>query len=219
MDIGKRICQLREQQGLSKNKLAKRSEVAQSHLSNIENGHRQPTFDVIERICKGLGITIPEFFNIDYQPNSLSSDLHSLINKTEGLRPSQQNTIKNILSIASNVAEDYKLFNQLNDNKPKSNCSNKSFIEILDLLDRKDTPLSVGGHPLSMEDRIAILEFLRDRVLPDEEAAAGDRSDMVIAASYQGDRFTQDPTPEDLEDIENAIKFAEDQEQNKKRKK
>lgn len=218
--ISAKIIQLRKEKNLSTNKLAKLSGLSQSFMRDIEIGKSQPTIDTLSRICSVFGITLSDFFNTNNEQNeinNLSSEFDLLKIHTKDLRPFQQNTIKNILSIASNVAEDYKLFNQLYD-KSKSNYPNKPFIEILDLLDRKDTPLSVGGYPLSMEDRIAILEFLRDRVLPDEEAA-GDSSDMVIAANYQGDRFTQNLTPENLEDIENAIKFAEEQERNKKHKK
>ncbi|OPY60724.1 MAG: HTH-type transcriptional regulator PuuR [Pelotomaculum sp. PtaU1.Bin065] len=62
MNIGQKIKSTREAQGVSMNALAKRSGASQSAISEIEAGKRQPTFEVLERIITGLGLTLSQFF-------------------------------------------------------------------------------------------------------------------------------------------------------------
>ncbi|QGP93343.1 helix-turn-helix protein [Neomoorella glycerini] len=88
MDIGLRIKFFRERQNLSMNALAKRSGASQSAISEIENGKRQPTFEVLERIVKGLGLTLAEFFA--EETPSLPPDLRQLLREAESLTPSQR---------------------------------------------------------------------------------------------------------------------------------
>ena len=64
MDIGKMIKFHRINQELSMNELSKRSSLAQSGLSEIESGKRQPTFDSLEKIITlGLNMTLSDFFS------------------------------------------------------------------------------------------------------------------------------------------------------------
>lgn len=86
MDIGNRIINLREAQGLSTNRLAKIADVAQSHLREIELGKKQPGIDVLERICKGLGLTLADFFNDDRE---IPADMQRLLNAAGNLKPKQ----------------------------------------------------------------------------------------------------------------------------------
>lgn len=62
MNIGTRIIELREIQGLTTNALSKLAGVAQSHLREIELGNKQPGIEVLEKICTGLNITLADFF-------------------------------------------------------------------------------------------------------------------------------------------------------------
>lgn len=85
MHVGERIKQLRLSQNLTMTELAKRGEVSQSGLSEIESGKRSPTLDVLERVVKGLGITIIDFFDYKktdltfYDTNLYNSDVRFLI--------------------------------------------------------------------------------------------------------------------------------------------
>ncbi len=63
MDLAKRLIYLREQRGITTNKLANLSGVSQSHLREIELGTRNPTVDTLSYFCEALGITLSEFFN------------------------------------------------------------------------------------------------------------------------------------------------------------
>ncbi|MDW8006457.1 MAG: helix-turn-helix transcriptional regulator [Thermomicrobium sp.] len=58
--LGQRIRALREAQGLRQEDLAARAMVNQSYLSQIENGKRDPSLDVLERIADALGIPVAD---------------------------------------------------------------------------------------------------------------------------------------------------------------
>lgn len=87
MNLGQIIKTNREQQNLSMNELARRAGVAQSGLSEIEAGKRQPTFDILERIVSAFNMTLVEFFSND-EPE-LPSYIRELINSLQHLNPNQ----------------------------------------------------------------------------------------------------------------------------------
>lgn len=68
MDISARLRKIRESQNMSMYRLAKVSGVSSSFISRIESENRQPTTDVLERLCKALGITMADFFAEDNRP-------------------------------------------------------------------------------------------------------------------------------------------------------
>ncbi|MGN0518368.1 MAG: helix-turn-helix domain-containing protein [Acutalibacteraceae bacterium] len=63
MNVGSRITELRQEKGISVNKLANLSGVSQSYLRDVELGNKQPTVEYLDYICEGLGITLKEFFD------------------------------------------------------------------------------------------------------------------------------------------------------------
>lgn len=62
--VAQRVRAFREQRGLSQEEAADRAEVHPTYLSGIENGRRNPTVDVLERLAKAL----------DVEPRELLSD-------------------------------------------------------------------------------------------------------------------------------------------------
>ncbi len=63
IDIGKRITNLCEERDISMNKLAKLSDLPPSTVKNIVYGNSQnPGIVTISSICKGLDITLVDFF-------------------------------------------------------------------------------------------------------------------------------------------------------------
>lgn len=55
-----------QQRGITLNKLAKISGVTQSTLNDIISGKTTtPTIETLDKVCKGLGISLKEFFNDD----------------------------------------------------------------------------------------------------------------------------------------------------------
>ena len=64
MDISKqfgmRLKYLREQKGLTQEELSLRSDVNQKYISDLEQGRRNPTLKVMERLAIALDITLSE---------------------------------------------------------------------------------------------------------------------------------------------------------------
>ena len=64
--VQKRIEELCWERHISINKLSELSGINQSTLSNIMRGrNRSTTICTLQRICKGLGITVQDFFRDD----------------------------------------------------------------------------------------------------------------------------------------------------------
>jgi transcriptional regulator with XRE-family HTH domain len=91
MNIGEKIKQTRENQGLSMNQLAKKSGALQSTLSEIEAGKRQPTFGVLKKIISGFGLTLAEFFADT--PPEFTPDERRLLEAYKALRADQKELV------------------------------------------------------------------------------------------------------------------------------
>lgn len=60
--LGKRIKQLRKENRLTQERLALMVNIERSHLSRIESGDRNPSFDLLEKLAESLGTTLSELF-------------------------------------------------------------------------------------------------------------------------------------------------------------
>lgn len=76
MDIKSRIIQLCEERGITPNKLAELSDITQSTLNSIiNNPDPNPQHKTIEKICRGLGITMSDFFMDNQVKQQIGADL------------------------------------------------------------------------------------------------------------------------------------------------
>ncbi|MCK0104618.1 helix-turn-helix transcriptional regulator [Pseudohalocynthiibacter sp. F2068] len=60
--VSKNLQRIRRDSGLSQEEVAHRSGIHQTYLSGVENGERNPSILVMERIAKALGVDVLEFF-------------------------------------------------------------------------------------------------------------------------------------------------------------
>lgn len=60
--FGARIRELREAKQMSQIALAEKVGIEQPHLSNLENGNKEPKLRVIEALATGLGISLRQLF-------------------------------------------------------------------------------------------------------------------------------------------------------------
>jgi transcriptional regulator with XRE-family HTH domain len=60
--LGERVRELRKGRGYSQEKLAELADIHENHLRRIELGQANPTYLVIVRIAKGLGVAPEELF-------------------------------------------------------------------------------------------------------------------------------------------------------------
>jgi transcriptional regulator with XRE-family HTH domain len=54
--FGKNLRSIRENKSLSQEEVAKLSKISTTHYASIERGNENPTFSVIENICKALKV-------------------------------------------------------------------------------------------------------------------------------------------------------------------
>ena len=60
--VGLGILRHRHEKGLSQETLADMADVHQTYLSGLENGKRNPSVVVLNRIAKALGVDVAELF-------------------------------------------------------------------------------------------------------------------------------------------------------------
>lgn len=192
MNYGKQVSFFREKTGISKRKLAKLVGVDPSLITKIEANNTKPSLDTLEKICSSLGIELADFFSGECeQLKVMSDDIKSLLYDLGDLRSSQLLAVKNIISELILV------------NQSTSETLNG---EILDLFTSKTKQLTLAGKPISLQERIRILEALKD-ILPHDDTPTNEE-DEILVASYEGDRLFHLPTPEEAEDIQKAIEAA-----------
>jgi transcriptional regulator with XRE-family HTH domain len=61
--VGHRIRELRKQLELSQEGLAYKAEVDRTYVTDVENGRRNVSLEILEKLIKALKISISEFFN------------------------------------------------------------------------------------------------------------------------------------------------------------
>ena len=62
LSLGKRIRYLRKQKGYSQEDLALECEINKNYLSDLERGRRNPSLLILDKVAKGLGVTLEELF-------------------------------------------------------------------------------------------------------------------------------------------------------------
>jgi len=60
--LGMRIRFLRSERGWSQEDLALEANINKNYLSDLENGRRNPSLDILERIANAFGISLSELF-------------------------------------------------------------------------------------------------------------------------------------------------------------
>ena len=62
--LGKAIVLLRKKRGMTQEKFANDAEIDRRYMSDIENGKRNISTDVIERLAKCLEMSVSELFSV-----------------------------------------------------------------------------------------------------------------------------------------------------------
>ncbi|MBQ8947224.1 MAG: helix-turn-helix transcriptional regulator [Lachnospiraceae bacterium] len=63
-DVSARVCEILEERGISKYDLSKRCpDVARSSVYNVAKGSKRATIVTLDSICRGLGISLKDFFD------------------------------------------------------------------------------------------------------------------------------------------------------------
>ena len=63
LKVGQRIKELRKELELSQEALALKAEVDRTYVTDVENGRRNVSLKILERLVKALNVSFNEFFN------------------------------------------------------------------------------------------------------------------------------------------------------------
>lgn len=63
LKIGQRIKELRKELELSQESLAYKAEVDRTYVTDVENGRRNVSIEILERLIKALEVSVTDFFN------------------------------------------------------------------------------------------------------------------------------------------------------------
>lgn len=89
-DILKEITRLREKRNWSEYDLAKHSGLTQSTISTWYRKNQVPTIQTLDKVCKGLGITLSQFFAEGDDPVYLTPAQRELLDDWSALTEEQQ---------------------------------------------------------------------------------------------------------------------------------
>ena len=92
-DVLKEITRLREERDWSEYELAKNSGLSQSTISTWYSKNQMPTIPTLDKVCKGLGITLSQFFAEGDDAISLTSEQKEMLDNWSALTPQQQKVI------------------------------------------------------------------------------------------------------------------------------
>ena len=96
--FGQYIRGLRTQMGLSQDELAFRCGLTTPMISYIEKGERNSSFETLEKLAHGLGVTMAMLF--DYGENHVSiydEDTNKILSLVLGLNPTQRKQALRVL--------------------------------------------------------------------------------------------------------------------------
>ena len=92
MDANLKLRKLMNERGWTTYRLAKESGLAEATIGNLFRRNTQPTLPTLELICKGLGITLSQFFAED-ELIEVTPELKELFDEWIFLTPEQKEAV------------------------------------------------------------------------------------------------------------------------------
>ena len=99
IDILKEITRLRLERNWSEYELAKNSGLTQSTISTWYRKNQILTIQTLDKICKGFGITLSQFFAEGDDAISLTSEQKEILNNWSCLNEHQKQVISDLLKV------------------------------------------------------------------------------------------------------------------------
>ena len=97
MNVRDRLEQLMDQQGMTAYKLSQESGASWNTIHNILKRDINPTVHTLEKLCKGLGITLVQFFDVDGAAPQISAEQQRHLNKREMLCERDKRLIESMI--------------------------------------------------------------------------------------------------------------------------
>lgn len=103
MDVKERIQQLIDERGWSIYRLAKETNVSWSTLRNMFKRNNDPSIYTLECICNGMGMTLPQFFDVDNQMG-LTDEQRQLIQQWSRLNDRDKRLVSELVDALNEKA-------------------------------------------------------------------------------------------------------------------
>jgi len=78
-------------------RLAKESDVAWTTIRNMFSRNTEPSIQTLEALCRGMGITLPQFFDVD-NDMGLSPEQAQLLQEWSRLREKDKKLVSELIS-------------------------------------------------------------------------------------------------------------------------
>lgn len=95
--MAERIKELCKKKNMSQYELAKKAGMTQSSISSLLNEGNIPKISTLEKVCKGFGITLAQFFTIDDNIPDLSEEQLRVLNTWEKLSAKEKTAVEKIV--------------------------------------------------------------------------------------------------------------------------
>lgn len=96
-DVLNEITRLRLERGWSEYELAKNSGLSQSTISTWYRKGQIPTIQTLDKVCKGLGITLSQFFAEGGTAILLTAEQKDMLDNWSALNSQQKKTIRDLI--------------------------------------------------------------------------------------------------------------------------
>jgi len=104
LNIGERITQLRKQQNLSQDELAKKAEVSRTIIGNYERNTNTPSIEVLIKLAKVFNVSV-DFIIGEGELSAFDKDL---LKRIEDIEKLDQDTKQHLFFLIDNVIQNFK---------------------------------------------------------------------------------------------------------------
>ena len=103
MDVKERLQQLMDERGWTIYKVAKEADIPWSTVRNMFKRNTEPSIATLESICKGMGMTLPQFFDVDNQMG-LTDEQRQLISQWSKLNDRNKRLVSDLVDALNEKA-------------------------------------------------------------------------------------------------------------------
>lgn len=103
MDVKERLQQLMDERQWTIYKVAKEADIPWSTVRNMFKRNTEPSIGTLEAICKGMGMTLPQFFDVENQMG-LSDEQRQLINQWSKLDERKKRLVSELVDALNEKA-------------------------------------------------------------------------------------------------------------------
>ena len=97
MDVAERLKELMEERDLNINSLSKKSGVPWNTIKNFYVRKTVPNVITIAQLCKGLGITLAQFFDVEGKTINLTAEQQYFLQRWDAITDNEKRIIGDLL--------------------------------------------------------------------------------------------------------------------------